>query len=292
MIDGKELAKAGFPYIGTPYDKMDCQKFAERCLADCGWTIDLRGSNAWYRKCRQEGWVGTPEECVAKYGKTPDGAFLFIHAFDGGEEKRGYYDGLGNASHMGYCTGSRGKGAIHSSETAGGVAESKYRNKSINGGWNCVGLLPKEIDYHIGEPAPQPGPGPSPDPGPTPEPEREQARVWSENGKPVNTRKGPDESYAQSRAGKISVGNVVEILKRETNSQGEEWCKICWQDQKRAIWYCWMKAVFLVPLEKPQEETPLYIVHIPYCTEHKARALIGEYPGAWMTKGGDEDAVG
>lgn len=292
LIDGKELAKAGFPYIGTPYDKMDCQKFVERCLEDCGWKIDLAGSNAWYRKCKKEGWVGTPEECVKKYGTTPGGAFLFIHAFDGGEEKRGYHDGLGNASHIGLCTGGSGEGAIHSSSSRGCVAESKYRNKTIqNGGWNMVGLLPKEINYHTGD-QPEPSPGPEPEPGPDPEPERETARVWSANGKPVNTRKGPDESYGQSLAGKIPVGNLVEILRRETNKQGEEWCRISWQDQKKAQWYCWMKAEFLKPAEEPAPESKLYIIHIPYVTEYKARELIRQYPGAWMTEGGEDGAVG
>jgi len=280
MIDGKELGNVGFQYLGVPYSTMDCQEFVEKCLADCGWKVDLKGSNAWYRKCRQEGWVGTPEECVRKYGTTPDGAFLFIHAFDGGEEKVGYHDGLGNASHIGLCTGSRGKGAIHSSSTRGCVAESEYHNKSINGGWNMVGLLPREIDYHNGD-----QPEPSPEPTPEPEPVR-RAVVWSENGKPVNTRKGPDESYDQSKAGKLDVGTVVDVLKTKVNSQGEEWCWICCQEKPGVYWYCWIKACFLRMDEPEPSPDPggVYTVHIPYLTEYQAEALMNRYPGSWKTK--------
>ena len=134
MIDGKQLGNVGFQYLGVPYSTMDCQKFIEKCLADCGWRIDLAGSNAWFRKCVREGWVGTPEECVRKYGTTPDGAFLFILEHDGKEPEKYRPDGLGNASHIGLCTGSRGKGAIHSSYSMDQVCESKYHDKSINGG--------------------------------------------------------------------------------------------------------------------------------------------------------------
>ena len=145
MISAEEFSKAGSKYLGRPYDRkqpggMDCQDFYEQCLKDCGLSIDLGGSNAWYRKIRSTGWTGSPEECKAKFGSIPKGATLFIHAFDGGEEKRGYHDGLGNASHIGIKTGT-GKGAIHSSASRGCVAESEFHDKTIRGGgWNMVGL--------------------------------------------------------------------------------------------------------------------------------------------------------
>ena len=148
MIEGSKVADASFNYLGRPYSQIDCQELVEQCLEDAGWKVDLTGSNAWYRKCYHEGWVGTPEECKKKFGKTPKGAFLFIHAFDGGEEKRGYHDGLGNASHIGLCTMPKGKGAVHASSTKQMVAESAYSGKTIkNGGWNKVGLLPNHILY-------------------------------------------------------------------------------------------------------------------------------------------------
>jgi len=136
MILASELAKAGFRYLGRSYQEMDCQKFVEKCLSDIGIRKDLPGSNAWYRKMT---WRGTPEECRKRFGGIPAGAFLFILEMDGGERKRGYTDGLGNASHIGLVTG-QGQGAIHSSQSRGGVFESSFKGKSIRGGWNRVGL--------------------------------------------------------------------------------------------------------------------------------------------------------
>ena len=130
MIDGKQLAEVGFQKIGTAYEDMDCQKFIEWCLKQCGLDKDLAGSNAWFREVLNNGVIMTPEECVAQLGTVPAGAFLFILEMDGGEEARGYHDVLGNASHIGIVTG-KGKGAIHSSKTAGGVAESPFKNKTI-----------------------------------------------------------------------------------------------------------------------------------------------------------------
>ena len=149
MIDGNKLGAVGFEKLGTPYREMDCQAFIEWCLRQCGLKKDLAGSNAWYREVMKNGTVMTPEECVKQLGKVPAGAFLFIHAFDGGEEKRGYRDGLGNASHIGIVTG-KGEGAIHSSSSRGCVAESRFRGKTIRGGWNRVGLW-NRVRYEYGD---------------------------------------------------------------------------------------------------------------------------------------------
>lgn len=141
-ISAEQFSLEGDKYLGRSYDEMDCQEFYERCAEDAGLKKDLKGSNAWYREFMKSGWVGTPESCKVQFGSVPKGATLFIHAFDGGEEKRGYHDGLGNASHIGIKTG-RGKGAIHSSASRGCVAESEFHDKTIpNGGWNMVGLHP------------------------------------------------------------------------------------------------------------------------------------------------------
>lgn len=175
VIDGIKLVQAAVKYLGRSYTDMDCQAFPERALKDCGLDINLAGSNAWYREVMKNGAIMTPEECVRKLGKVPPGAFLFIWANDGGEEKRGYHDGLGNASHMGFCTDetademmayclarissaaerkkfiekvSHGNGAIHSSSSRGCVCTSKFAGRTIpNGGWNRVGLWTKEIAY-------------------------------------------------------------------------------------------------------------------------------------------------
>ena len=105
MIDGKQLGTIGFEKIGTSYEDMDCQKFIEWCLKQCGLDKDLAGSNAWFREVWNNGVIMTPEECVARLGTVPAGAFLFILEDDGGEPERYKADGLGNASHIGIVTG-------------------------------------------------------------------------------------------------------------------------------------------------------------------------------------------
>ena len=144
-VTGEMLAKAGEKYLGRKYSEMDCQDFVERCLRDIGINMNLAGSNAWYRKMD---WVGTPEECKARFGIIPNGAFLFILERDGMEPAKYKKDGIGNSSHMGIKTG-RGDGAIHSSKSRGCVCTSVFRDKTINGGWNRVGLW-DTIDYGIG----------------------------------------------------------------------------------------------------------------------------------------------
>ena len=148
MINGKALAEAGFSYLGVSYSKMDCQAFVEQCLRDCGLEKNLAGSNAWFREVRNHGTIMTSEECVRQLGTVPPGAFLFILEQDGGEPEKYRKDGLGNASHIGIATG-RGEGAIHSSASRGCVAESRFRNKTISGGWNRVGLWDR-VSYDFG----------------------------------------------------------------------------------------------------------------------------------------------
>ena len=97
----EELSRSGDQFLGRSYEEMDCQEFVERCLQCIGLVLDLKGSNAWFRKMT---WTGTPEECVKIFGSVPTGAFLFIWANDGGEVRRGYHDGKGNASHIGIVT--------------------------------------------------------------------------------------------------------------------------------------------------------------------------------------------
>lgn len=215
MVDGGQLASAGFKYLGRSYSEMDCQAFVEKCLADCGWRIDLPGSNAWYRKCVKEGWAGSPEACAREFGSVPAGAFLFILEHDGREPEKYKKDGLGNASHIGIVTG-QGEGAIHSSSSRGCVAESKFRGKTIpNGGWNTVGLLPENISYS----GVSPEPGPGPEPGP--EPPEEEMYVYAENGKPVNLRTKPS-TYA-ALVERVPCGEKVECI-----AQLDGWTNVRW----------------------------------------------------------------
>ena len=221
MVSAEAVSLQGDKYIGTPYSRMDCQGFVERCLADAGLKKDLAGSNAWYREVRKNGWVGTPEECKARFGRIPAGAFLFILKQDGGEKARGYRDGLGNASHIGIYTG-RGQGALHSSSSRGCVTESTFAGKTIrNGGWNTVGLW-QELDYG-GDVNAQLG-------------HREEAKqmatmiqttldgaatVNSANGKPVRVRTKP--TTKSDTITTLPVGTGVEVL--ETNG---DWCRIAY----------------------------------------------------------------
>jgi hypothetical protein len=287
MVNGNRLGEVGFQYLGVSYSTMDCQAFVERCLKDCGCNKDLAGSNAWFREVYKNGEILTPEECVKKYGKTPKGAFLFILEHDGKEPEKYKPDGLGNASHIGICTMPTGEGAIHSSKSKGGVCESKYKNKSINGGWNRVGLWTKEVEYSGVNPEPSPEPGPSPEPEPTPTPEPSEpvlAVVWSANGKPVNTRKGPGTSYPMSKAGRIDVGTTVEVMDDRNG-----WSHICVVDKHDAMWFCYMKSEFLRPLDTPEPEpddptTTLYTVTIKHLPYYQAEALKNRYDGAVIIK--------
>lgn len=196
----EKFSLVGDEYIGRSYQEMDCQQFAENCMKKVGITLNLAGSNAWYRKMT---WTGTPEECKVRFGSIPKGALLFILTFDGGEEKRGYHDGLGNASHIGIKTG-RGKGALHSSASRGCVCESEFKDKTIpNGGWNRVGLW-DAFDYGDKINSLLSG-----------EKERGDdfmayaARVVSENGGKVNLRSKP--STGSTVLDRLPVGTMVEV---------------------------------------------------------------------------------
>lgn len=141
-VSAQKVSLMGDKYIGRTYSQMDCQAFVEQCLADAGLNVNLTGSNAWYRTMT---WVGTPEECRAKFGTIPVGAFLYILEQNGKEPDKYKADGLGNASHIGIYIG-RESGAIHSSASRGGVYYSPFTGSTINGGWNRVGLW-TELDY-------------------------------------------------------------------------------------------------------------------------------------------------
>ncbi len=134
------------PYVnnGMTLDGMDCQGMCEFLLiqageskADCSYA----GSNDMWRNALS--WRGTPEECIAQFGVIPQGAWLFIHSYDGGEPSH-YADNDGNASHVGVYIGD--DVAIHASASRGRVAESTFKGKAINGGWNQVGLS-KQVQY-------------------------------------------------------------------------------------------------------------------------------------------------
>jgi len=130
---------------GMSLTGMDCQGMVEWLLMQAGIPkaeCNLAGSNAHYRACV---WVGTPEECKKLFGEIPAGAALFILEQDGNEPDKYKADGIGNASHMGLWTG---KTSMAASASKGKVIESNFKGKTINGGWNRVGLLPW-VDYGL-----------------------------------------------------------------------------------------------------------------------------------------------
>lgn len=132
-------------YTGVKYEQMDCQKFVETVLKDCGVrkpdgkAYDWKGVNSMWRNAFT--WKGTIAEAKKVYGGIPIGAWMIHWVNDGGEKERGYNDGLGNAKHIGIYTGS--PGAVRDSTRTGNRDGVGYRDLS---GFNYV-CLPFMIDY-------------------------------------------------------------------------------------------------------------------------------------------------
>ena len=230
----QDLADVGFQYLGVPYDKMDCQRFVETCMKDVGYYRDLPGSNAWYRAMD---WKGSPEECIKQFGCVPNGAILFILEQDGKEPEKYKGDGIGNASHMGIKTG-RGEGAINSSHSRGCVCESKFRDKSINGGWNRVGLLDafdygKSVNWVMEHSESEN----------TEDGETMHGTVTAPSGSTVNLRNKPSTSSAL--VDRIPIGSEAQILEEKG-----EWDKVVTCGRVG-----WMKKEF-VSTEPVAEDPP------------------------------------
>lgn len=111
MHTGKEYAdQARNPkYDKLKYSDVDCQAFCELVLKDIGVrqpngaVYNWKGSNDIARHVCS--WIGTKEECIKKFGYIPVGAWAFMWDNTGNEKARGYYDGLGNYSHIGIFVG-------------------------------------------------------------------------------------------------------------------------------------------------------------------------------------------
>lgn len=165
-VSAELFSRTGDQFLGRVYknNDFDCQDFVEQVMHKLGIADNLPGSNAWYRRMT---WVGTPKECIQKFGIIPKGALLFILKQDGGEPEKYKADRIGNASHIGIKTGrtgmemvanavshgvsnanlyNYGDGAIHSSSSRGHVVTSNFSDREINGGWNRVGLWDR-FDY-------------------------------------------------------------------------------------------------------------------------------------------------
>jgi hypothetical protein len=146
-----EQASSG-GYVGIPYSTLDCQGFVEQVLKDLGirkedgTPYNWRGSNSMWRNYIT--WRGTIDECVQKFGRIPQGAFLFLLKNDGGERERGYHDELGNASHVGLYIGDDAEYPCMDSQELKG---SKRKNSGVSrcklSVFNRVGLM-SMIDYY------------------------------------------------------------------------------------------------------------------------------------------------
>ena len=149
---GQDMAEQAVTggYVNTPYTKLDCQAFVEQVLKDLGVRksdgspYNWKGSNSMWRN--HIIWKGTIEECKQKFGEIPLGSFLFLLKWDGGEEERGYHDGLGNATHVGLYVGTAPLPVMDSSKGRGKVDYCKLNV------FTHVGLMDM-IDYY-NEPEP------------------------------------------------------------------------------------------------------------------------------------------
>lgn len=90
-FEGKRIRKVGG---GDTPNGFDCGGFVEYCFRQCGEPLQIKGTNDLFR--REHHWRGTLET-ARKEKRIHDGSLAFIVEKDGGERKRGYHDGLGNA---------------------------------------------------------------------------------------------------------------------------------------------------------------------------------------------------
>ena len=145
-VSGDDVAEQAVTgnYVGISYNKLDCQAFVEQVLKDLGVrkpngsAYNWRGSNSMWRNYVT--WRGTISECKQKFGYIPQGAFLFLLKYDGGERENGYRDNLGNATHVGLYVGTSPLPAMDSSKGRGRVDYCKLNV------FTHVGLM-SMIDY-------------------------------------------------------------------------------------------------------------------------------------------------
>ena len=243
--NAEKFSMCGDQYLGREYknNDFDCQDFVEHMMKAVGIMDNLPGSNAWYRKMT---WVGSPEECNKKFGSIPKGALLYILKQDNGEPEKYKADKIGNASHIGVYTGRTGlqmaehgesmgasnarkyvygDGAIHSSSSKGHVVTSTFKGKSINGGWNRVGLW-DQFDYGdkinsilTGNPITT---------GSTAQSKEKEVTVMMTEAKVVNgalnLRAG--ESTTSARIALIPEGEIVQVIE-----MGEIWSRVTYGDK-------------------------------------------------------------
>ena len=138
-------------YNKYTYDQLDCQAFVEQVLKDLdvrkpdGTVYNWRGSNSMYRN--YVAWRGTKDEAIEKFGGIPLGAFMFKVVHDGGEEEKGYHDGLGNAQHVGiFCGGQLVRDSTRYKNSSGAYVRNGVGDAALKS-FNMV-VLPTMIDFN------------------------------------------------------------------------------------------------------------------------------------------------
>ena len=152
MYTGRQYADQAklSKYDRLTYSQYDCQAFCELVLRDLGVRqsngkpYDWKGSNDMYRNAVS--WVGTIDECRRKFGDIPLGAWAFMWDNSGREKERGYYDGKGNASHVGIYIGNNTvRDSTKIKNASGQVTRDGVGNRSLNV-FQKIGL-PKMLDF-------------------------------------------------------------------------------------------------------------------------------------------------
>ena len=146
---GEDLAKCALleKWNKLKYDNCDCQNFVELVIKELGIrkpdgsVYNWRGCNSMYRNYYT--FRGTIEECIAKYGYLPIGAFVYIWT-PTGQELVGYYDDLGNCKHVGlYC----GDNIVRDSTRSTKTHRDGVGSRTLEGFTHCT--LFSGVDYNI-----------------------------------------------------------------------------------------------------------------------------------------------
>lgn len=154
MYTGKQYAEqAKNPkYDKLKYSQYDCQAFCELVLRDLGVRqangkpYDWKGSNDMFRNAVS--WVGTVDECRRTFGEIPLGAWAFMWDTTGNEKLRGYYDGKGNASHIGiYIGNDTVRDSTKIKNAAGNVIRDGVGSRPLKQ-FQKIGL-PKMLDFEF-----------------------------------------------------------------------------------------------------------------------------------------------
>ena len=148
MHTGKEY---GDQAKSSKYDKLkyadyDCQAFCELVLKDIGVrkengaVYNWKGSNDIARHACS--WIGTKADFIKEFKEIPLGAWVFMWDDTGAEKARGYYDGLGNYSHIGIYVGNN---QVRDSTKSKSGSRDGVGYRSVND-FNRVGLA-KMLDF-------------------------------------------------------------------------------------------------------------------------------------------------